>query len=66
MLARALAAQNPALNVWQLNDATQLTLDRLVFIRVCEDRRLEPDEVLRPLGSDWPSRTPRSSPRSSR
>ena len=48
-LARDLALSNPNIDVWQLNDATQLTLDRLVFIRVCEDRRLELDEVLRPL-----------------
>lgn len=48
-LARDLSTKNPSIDVWQLNDATQLTLDRLVFIRVCEDRRLEPDEVLRPL-----------------
>lgn len=48
-LARDFAAQNPELDVWELNDATQLTLDRLVFIRVCEDRRLEPTPVLRPL-----------------
>ena len=48
-LARDLAKQNPNLDVWQLNDATQLTLDRLVFIRVCEDRGLEPEPVLRPL-----------------
>jgi hypothetical protein len=50
-LARDLAANNPHIDVWQLNDATQLTLDRLVFIRVCEDRRLEPVDVLRPLFS---------------
>lgn len=48
-LARDLAKNNTQLDVWQLNDATQLTLDRLVFIRVCEDRGLEPAEVLRPL-----------------
>jgi Eco57I restriction-modification methylase/N-6 DNA Methylase len=48
-LAKAFAAHNKDLDVWQLNEATQLTLDRLVFIRVCEDRRLEPEEVLRPL-----------------
>jgi hypothetical protein len=47
-VAQSFARRNPHLDVWQLNDATQLTLDRLVFIRVCEDRRLEP-EVLRPL-----------------
>jgi hypothetical protein len=48
-LARDLAQNNEKLDVWQLNDATQLTLDRLVFIRVCEDRGLETPEVLRPL-----------------
>ena len=48
-LARAIAKENPDLDIWGLNDATQLTLDRLVFIRVCEDRRIEPTEVLRPL-----------------
>lgn len=48
-LAQEFAAHNPDLDVWQLNEATQLTLDRLVFIRVCEDRRLEPVELLRPL-----------------
>jgi Eco57I restriction-modification methylase len=48
-IARDFATQNPELDVWELNDATQLTLDRLVFIRVCEDRRLEPTPVLRPL-----------------
>jgi hypothetical protein len=54
-LARDLAANNPSIDVWQLNEATQLTLDRLVFIRVCEDRRLEPEDVLRPLlASDDP------------
>ena len=47
--ARDLAKNNTELDVWHLNDATQLTLDRLVFIRVCEDRGLEPTEVLRPL-----------------
>jgi type I restriction-modification system DNA methylase subunit len=48
-LARDLAKNNPQLDVWNLNDATQLILDRLVFIRVCEDRGLESAEVLRPL-----------------
>ena len=48
-LAGDLARRNAEIDVWQLNDATQLILDRLVFIRVCEDRRLEPEEILRPL-----------------
>lgn len=48
-LAKDLASNNPSLDVWQLNGATQLTLDRMVFVRVCEDRNLEPTEVLKPL-----------------
>lgn len=48
-LARDLAKNNRALDVWQLNESTQLTLDRLVFIRVCEDRGLEAEEHLRAL-----------------
>ncbi len=48
-LARDLAKNNRGLDIWQLNDATQLTLDRLVFIRVCEDRGLEAEEHLRAL-----------------
>jgi hypothetical protein len=49
MLARDLAKNNHALDVWQLNESTQLILDRLVFIRVCEDRGLEHQEHLRAL-----------------
>ncbi len=48
-VARDLAKNNPSLDVWQLNESTQLTLDRLVFIRVCEDRGLEHAEHLRAL-----------------
>lgn len=48
-LAQSFATLNPDLDVWQLSDATQLTLDRLVFVKVCEDRRLEDEPVLRPL-----------------
>lgn len=48
-LARDLAKNNPSLDIWQLNESTQLTLDRLVFIRVCEDRGLEAEEHLRAL-----------------
>ena len=49
VLARDLAKNNHKLDVWQLNESTQLTLDRLVFIRVCEDRGLEAEEHLRTL-----------------
>src|SRR5205807_724261 len=48
-LARDLAKNNQGLDIWKLNESTQLTLDRLVFIRVCEDRGLEAEEHLRAL-----------------
>jgi hypothetical protein len=48
-LAQSFATQNEGIDVWQLGDATQLTIDRLVFVRVCEDRGLEPEAILRPL-----------------
>jgi hypothetical protein len=48
-LAGDLAKNNQGLDSWQLNESTQLTLDRLVFIRVCEDRGLEAAEHLRAL-----------------
>jgi len=47
LLARDLAERTPALDRWELAEATQRILDRLVFLRVCEDRTLEQDVVLR-------------------
>ena len=41
VLAADLAARNPGLAVRQLNFAVQATIDRLVFLRICEDRGLE-------------------------
>jgi type I restriction-modification system DNA methylase subunit len=46
-LAHDLADRNHDLNRWELAEATQRILDRLVFLRVCEDRTLEQDVVLR-------------------
>jgi adenine-specific DNA-methyltransferase len=39
--------RNTGLEPWQLDDATQRILDRLVFIRVIEDRQVETDVLLR-------------------
>jgi type I restriction-modification system DNA methylase subunit len=41
MLARNLALRNPSLSVRDLNFAVQKTIDRLVFLRICEDRGTE-------------------------
>jgi type I restriction-modification system DNA methylase subunit len=46
-LAHDLYTHNRNLDQWELGEATQRILDRLTFIRVCEDRRVEPTVVLR-------------------
>jgi hypothetical protein len=38
LLARNFALRNPSLTVRDLNFAVQKTIDRLVFLRICEDR----------------------------
>jgi hypothetical protein len=42
LLARNLALRNPTLTVRGLNHAVQLIIDRLVFLRIAEDRGIEP------------------------
>lgn len=48
-LARDLAKRNPALNWRDLNFAVQQTIDRIVFLRIAEDRGLEPPDQLKGL-----------------
>lgn len=40
-LARNIAARNDQLTVRQLNHSVQSTIDRIVFLRICEDRGVE-------------------------
>jgi type I restriction-modification system DNA methylase subunit/predicted type IV restriction endonuclease len=40
-LARNLALRNPQLSVYELNFAVQRTIDRIIFLRMCEDRGIE-------------------------
>lgn len=40
-LARNLALRNPAISQRELNFAVQQTIDRLIFLRICEDRAIE-------------------------
>lgn len=42
MLARNVALRNPQLDERELNFAVQRTIDRIVFLRICEDRGIEP------------------------
>jgi len=41
LLARNIALRNPALSQHELNFAVQQTIDRIIFLRICEDRGVE-------------------------
>ncbi len=41
-LARNIALRNPSLSTRELNFAVQRTIDRIIFLRICEDRGIEP------------------------
>lgn len=48
-LARHLAEHNPSLSPRSLNFAVQMILDRIIFLRICEDRGVETEYRLSPL-----------------
>ncbi|MDD3753533.1 MAG: Eco57I restriction-modification methylase domain-containing protein [Methanobacterium sp.] len=49
LFARNIALRNPELTVEELNYAVQQTIDRIIFLRMCEDRGIEKYEKLRSL-----------------
>ncbi|MEI7834227.1 MAG: N-6 DNA methylase, partial [bacterium] len=49
VLARNLALRNPQLNQRELNYSVQRTIDRIIFLRICEDRGIEPYGQLQAL-----------------
>ena len=51
-LFRHLCPYNPTHSVEQIDEAVQRILDRLIFIRTCEDREIEPVR-LRPMVRQW-------------
>jgi hypothetical protein len=52
-LARNFALRNPDLGTRELNFAVQRTIDRLIFLRMCEDRGIELYQQLQtPLHSE--------------
>ncbi len=54
LLARNIALRNPQVtNERQLNFAVQMTIDRIIFLRICEDRGIEPENQMRQM-SDAP------------
>jgi type I restriction-modification system DNA methylase subunit len=42
LLAKNLALRNPELSIYELNYAVQKIIDRIIFLRICEDRGIEP------------------------
>ncbi len=48
-LARNVALRNPDLSQRDLNFAVQRTIDRIIFLRICEDRGIEPYGTLESL-----------------
>ncbi len=42
LLARNIALRNPNISQRELNFAVQQTIDRIIFLRICEDRGVEP------------------------
>ena len=51
LLAKNIALRNQSLSVRELNYAVQMTIDRIVFLRICEDRGVERDEQLKEIAS---------------
>ena len=47
LLARNIALRNANLSVRDLNYAVQKIIDRIIFLRICEDREIEPYERLK-------------------
>jgi len=52
-LAKDIYKRNPEINIKLLNDAVQRLLDRIVFIRIAEDRKIRPDRELWEIVAQW-------------
>ncbi len=52
-LAKDLHKRNPEFDVKLLNDVVQKLLDRIIFIRIAEDRRIRPDRELWEIVGQW-------------
>ncbi len=51
VLARNFAIRNPSLTTRELNYAVQMTIDRIIFLRICEDRGIERYEKLKEVST---------------
>ncbi len=52
-LAKDVHKRNPDLDVNLLNDIVQKLLDRIIFIRIAEDRKIRPDRELWEIVAQW-------------
>ncbi len=46
ILAKNIALRNKDLNIYDLNQAVQVIIDRIIFLRIAIDRNIEPDDRL--------------------
>jgi hypothetical protein len=46
MLAADIATRNPQLSQRELNYAVQMTIDRIIFLRICDERGIQRDDSL--------------------
>jgi hypothetical protein len=51
LLAKNIAIRNPSMSVRELNYAVQMTIDRIIFLRICEDCGVERDEQLKEIAA---------------
>ncbi len=51
LLAHNIALRNSGLSQRELNISVQTTIDRIVFLRICEDRGIEPTNTLKEIGT---------------
>ncbi|MEX2160684.1 MAG: TaqI-like C-terminal specificity domain-containing protein [Anaerolineales bacterium] len=54
LLAKNIALRNGRISVRELNYAVQMTIDRIVFLRICEDRGIEREQHLKEI-ADQPN-----------
>ncbi len=52
-LAKDIHKRNPQFDVKLLNDVVQKLLDRIIFIRIAEDRKIRPDRELWEIVAQW-------------
>lgn len=52
-LAKNIYKNNPNLSIYSLNDAVQRLLDRMVFIRILEDRKIIESKTLKEIADNW-------------